>query len=234
MGRGQAVKALAKESPGGGEEKGQGAPAPPRGGPSSRPSPLPAGAGSPRAGRSRPYATAAAAPSDCWAPGGAALLGGHRLRVPPRRCLRGRAGRARTAGVGTGRRCCWGRHCSADFLFRLRPEDAETPARGTWSPGPRAPPVGLFLGALGSRCWQADECGSGRVSFSFQLPDPDSPQSPGRWGTGAQSNFFHTLFLLGVTVRLLCISVPTRASGPELRALSLNSSAHRQVPVTHT
>lgn len=72
-----------------------------------------------------------------------------------------RVGRARTARGGAGRRCCWGRRCSADFLFRLRPEDAETPARGTWRPGRRAWPVGRVLGAVRSRRWQAAGCGSG-------------------------------------------------------------------------
>lgn len=69
------------------------------------PEQLSAGAGSPRAGRSRPWAAAAAAPSDCWALSGAALPGGHRFQVPPRHCLRGgsdgrgRRGEARAAAA---------------------------------------------------------------------------------------------------------------------------------------
>lgn len=130
----------------------------------SPPGQLSGAAGSPRAGRSRPRAATAAAPLDCWAPCGAAFLSGHRLRVSPRRCLCGQHGRARAAGLGRGRRCCWGRHCTADFLFRPRPEDAETPARGTWSAGPLSPPAGLSLRALRSPRWQAAYCASGCLS----------------------------------------------------------------------
>lgn len=119
------------------------------------PEQLSAGAGSPRSGRrSRRRAAAAEAPSDSWTPGGAALLRRDRFRVPPRRCLRGPAGQGCVAGLGRRRRCCWGGRCCADFLFRPRPEDAETPRTEHVEPRVRArrPPALLaFLRRPGPR-----------------------------------------------------------------------------------
>lgn len=118
-----------------------GGPAPPRGGPSARPSPLPEGAGSPTAGRRRRGSAVAAAPSDCLvsarrreagrvpgSPRGAASVAG-----PDRGGQRGWVGAAAAAGTATAAQTS-----SSGPARRPR-----KPPRGKWRLGQRAPPAGL-------------------------------------------------------------------------------------------
>lgn len=177
------------------------------------PEQLSAGAGSPRSGRrSRRRAAAAEAPSDSWTPGGAALLGRDRFRVPPRRCLRDPAGQGCVAGLGRRRRCCWGGRCCADFLFRPRPEDAETPRTEHVEPRIRARRPPALLASLRRR---APGGGTGRGSSL--LPDLDAAGSPGKPGTVSRPSFSW--------------KSPSAALRPsdDPGARSLNSSAHQQV-----
>lgn len=156
--------------PGGGEGRSRG-PAPPR---EARPPPP-----APLTSRSRTPQSRAAAAQSGGRCGPIGVLGARRrggrcsagqargpAALPPKPSRTGRV-----AGLGPGRRCYWGGHCSADFLFRPRPEDAETPARSTWSPE----------SALAARPALPAADGAGRVSF--QKPDLNSPRRPGMQGT---------------------------------------------------
>lgn len=188
-----------------------------------RPAPLTSGSRKPQSRAAAPRGSGRCGPIGLVAARrrGAARLGGGRLGS--RRGAVSVAGRTGAGGgVGWGRRCCWGHRRSANFLFRPRPEAAETPAPRTWSPrSARAARRALSA----SRRWRAPSCGAGRGSV--QLPDLSSPRSRER-----RRDIFKALFLL-----LPACSVPSKFPGARaknLRALSLTSSALREVLATLT
>lgn len=212
---------------GGGEEKGQGDPAPPRGGPS--------------AGRP-PYQREQEAPEQDGRGRGQRPLRPHRTAGRPaaRRFSAGtgsgsRRGAASTAGTdGRGRRG-WAGAAAAAGAATAEPTSSSGPAQRTRKPlrgargvrdGARRQPG--CLSTLSRRGGGRQPAVGPGVSVSSCLTSTLLRV----WGDGAAEA--PSFFFVGVAVRLFCTPVPTPASrAKNLRALSLKASAHRRVLVTH-